>query len=68
MLDYGLGALVNDFNEFCEDNLNMYGNFSRFYDYQSMEQLWLAFYMWEKNEKSWGERGWGKSRQIRRIA
>ena len=53
MLDYGLGAFVNDFNEFCEDDLDIYGNSTKFYDYKSMEQLWLAFYMWEKHSKIW---------------
>jgi len=24
----------------------------------SMEQLWLAFYMWEKHKKIWGKNGW----------
>lgn len=58
MLDYGLGALVNDFNEFCEEDLKMYGDSTRFYDYKSMEQLWLAFYMYEKHKRKWNGEKW----------
>ena len=61
MLDYGLGALVNDFQEFCEDDLKMYSSVEPLFgNYRSMEQLWLAFYMHEKHGKIWDGEKWGK--------
>ena len=60
MLDYGIGALVNDFNEFCVEDLEMYGDPGKFHDYQSMEQLWLTFYMHERHEKTWDGKKWIK--------
>lgn len=32
--------------------------------YQSMEQLWLAFYMYEKHKKTWNGEKWGRRRII----
>ena len=59
MMDYGLGAFVNDFHEFCEDDLGMYSDSDcKFHDYKSMEQLWLAFYMHEKHKKKWDGEKW----------
>jgi len=58
MLNYGIGALVNDFEEFCVCKLNMLECPDDFP--KTMEQLWLVFYMWEKHSKTWDGKKWVK--------
>lgn len=58
MLDYGIGVLVNDFEEFCVCELNMLATPDDFP--KSMEQLWLRFYMHEKHQKVWYGEKWVK--------
>ncbi|TES89947.1 MAG: hypothetical protein E3J87_11075 [Candidatus Cloacimonadota bacterium] len=36
----------------------MHRNPHESYPFTSMEQLWLAFYMWEKHEKTWDGEKW----------
>jgi len=56
MLGYAIGALVNDFHQYCELDLKMYENPSNLP--RIMEQLWLAFYMHEKHKKIWDGEKW----------
>lgn len=47
-------TIFEDFYEFYMDENNDIDN------YTSMEQVWLAFIMHEKFEKSWNGKDWGK--------
>ena len=56
MLGLELGELINGFDSFCNDVLRMYDCSDDFPN--SMEQLWLAFYMHEKHGKVWDGEKW----------
>ena len=51
--DIGLGYVFNGFMKFASDYMRE--------RYNSFEQLWLAFYMYEKHEKTWNRERWIKS-------
>ena len=56
MIGLELGELINGFDSFCNGILRMYDCSDDFPN--SMEQLWLAFYMHEKHGKIWDGEKW----------
>jgi len=48
--DIGLGYVFNGFIKFASDYMREI--------YNSFEQLWLAFYMFEKHDKIWNGKRW----------
>lgn len=52
-------CLIERVHKFLEDNLD--GMFEAGIE-RGMEQLWLAFYMWEKHKKIWNGKEWLKKR------
>ena len=58
--DHLIISLVN----FMQDRQRFYksGKVKKLYPVGSMEQLWLAFYMYEKHKKTWNGKEWGRRR------
>ena len=53
--DIGLGYVFNGFIKFASDYMRDI--------FKSFEQLWLAFYMWETDEKIWNGEKWIKKEE-----
>ena len=50
-------CLIFHLNKFVEDNIDGFADEG----IDSMEQYWLAFYMWENHQKIWDGKKWVKS-------
>ena len=50
-------CLIFHLNKFVEDNIDGFADGG----IDSMEQYWLAFYMWENHQKIWDGKKWVKS-------
>ena len=53
----GINILINQFYVFCLEK-SYKANYLATAYFNSMEQLWLAFYMWEKHGKVWNGEEW----------
>ena len=60
MLKTNLLDLLNKFYKFVFDDLSWMFNKDHTIKFKTMEQLWLAFYMWEKRGKKWNGEEWVK--------
>ena len=59
MLNYTLGMLTTwDFYEFCYNKMGLRMSNANVCNFTTMEQLWLAFYMYKKHTKNWNGKMW----------
>jgi hypothetical protein len=63
---WGVCSLATGLANFMQGQQRFYksGRVKKLYPVGSIEQLWLAFYMWENHQKSWNKKGWEVSNTI----
>jgi len=60
-----MGDLLNSFYEFYGSDYHLSTSKFMFEGYNSMEQLWLAFVMWELYQKRWDGKTWTGDLNVR---
>lgn len=61
MVETNILDLLNKFYKYVFDDLSWMFNKDSIIKFKSMEQLWLAFYMYEKHQKIWDGEKWLKN-------